>query len=83
MNYKIFFDINAKKVIKKIEKGERRKITDRIKKLEANPRLGKRLSGNLFGLWKLRVDKFRIFYKIIEENLIIVIVEIGHRKNIY
>ncbi len=81
--YFITFDKNAKRFLKKLKKGEQNKILNKIKRLKENPNLGKRLSGNLFGLWKLRIDKYRILYKIIRDKLIIVILDIGYRKNVY
>ena len=81
--YEITFDINAKKILKKLKKNEQKNILNKINKLKYNPQLGKRLLGNLHGLWKLRFDKYRILYQIIENKLIIVIINIGHRKNIY
>lgn len=81
--YQITFDNNAKSFLKKLKRGEQKIILDKIEKLKENPFLGKRLAGNLFGLWRLRIDKYRALYKIIEEKLIIVILDIGHRKNIY
>jgi len=81
--YFITFDKNAKRFLKKLKKGEQNKILNKIKRLKENPNLGKRLSGNLFGLWKLRIDRYRILYKIIRDKLIIVILDIGHRKNVY
>ena len=81
--YKITFDKNAKKFLKKLKKGDKKEIIEKIKKLRDNPYLGKRLSGNLFGLWSLRFNKFRVTYKIIENILVIVIVNIKHRKDIY
>ena len=80
--YQINFDKEAKNFLKKLKQGEQREILDKIEKLKENPYIGKRLSGNLFGLRSLRIDKYRAFYKIVEDKLII-IVDIGHRKNIY
>lgn len=81
--YEIAFDINAKRILKKLKKDEQKNILNKIRKLQNNPYLGKRLSGTLYGLWKLRLDKYRILYQIIKNKLIIVIMDIGHRKNIY
>lgn len=81
--YEINFDKNAKDFLKKLKSGEQRILIDRIEKLKDNPYLGKRLAGNLFGLWKLRIDKYRVLYRIINDKLIIIVVDIGHRKNIY
>lgn len=81
--YHISFDNNAIKFLKKIKQNDRETIINKIEILKKDPYLGKRLAGDLFGLWKLRIRKFRVLYKIIENKLIIVIVNIGHRKNIY
>jgi mRNA interferase RelE/StbE len=81
--YNITFDINAKKFLKKLKKRDQEEILNRIEGLKENPYLGKRLAGNLFGLWRLRIDKYRVLYKIIENKLVIVIIDIGHRKGIY
>ena len=81
--YSITLDKNAKRFLKKLDKKEKENLINKIKKLKDNPNLGKRLSGNLYGLWKLRFDKYRIIYQIIENKLIIIILDISHRKNIY
>jgi len=81
--YKINLDKDATKFLKKLKRGEKELIIRKIEKLRQNPFLGKRLSGNLYGYWSLRFDKFKVIYKILENQLIIIIVEIGHRKEIY
>ena len=49
-----------------------------------NPRSkGKALSGNLKGLWRYRVGDYRIICQIIDNELVILVVELGHRKEIY
>lgn len=81
--HNINFDERAKNFLKKLKRGEQDFILNRVEKLKDNPYLGKRLAGNLFGLWKLRIDKYRVLYKIIEDKLLIIVLDIGHRKNIY
>lgn len=49
-----------------------------------NPRLtGKALQGNLKGLWRYRVGNYRLIAQIKDNELIILIIALGHRKNIY
>jgi mRNA interferase RelE/StbE len=49
-----------------------------------NPRLyGKALQGNLNDKWRYRVGDYRILAKIEDDVLVIVIIEVGHRKDIY
>lgn len=44
---------------------------------------GKSLVGNLNDVWRYRVGDYRILTKIEDRFLIITVVEVGHRKNIY
>lgn len=49
-----------------------------------NPRAkGKPLTANYSGLWRYRVGDYRIVSSIEDERLIILVVEVGHRKEIY
>ncbi|KTC93532.1 type II toxin-antitoxin system RelE family toxin [Legionella drozanskii] len=44
---------------------------------------GKPLTGDLIGLWCYRVGDYRILAKIEDNNFIILVVQVGHRKNVY
>lgn len=49
-----------------------------------NPKtLAKPLSGSLRGYWRFRVGDYRIIADIQDDDLIIVAIEVGHRKDIY
>ncbi len=49
-----------------------------------NPRdLGAALSGRLAGHWRYRVGDYRIICKIEDETITILVIEIGHRREIY
>jgi mRNA interferase RelE/StbE len=49
-----------------------------------DPRLyGKALQGNLNDKWRYRVGDYRILAKIEDNIVVITIVEVGHRRNIY
>ena len=73
----------AKKFLRKLDNSEQKRIINKLKELKQNPRLGKPLIGKLSGLWSLRIGKYRALYQIVENELIIFILNIGHRKNIY
>lgn len=81
--YEIIFDKSAAKFFKKLDKNLQERIGKKIGLLKNNPMLGESLIGNLSGLRRLRVGDYRIIYKIKNEQLIILILDIGHRKNIY
>ncbi|MDR2149078.1 MAG: type II toxin-antitoxin system RelE/ParE family toxin, partial [Tannerella sp.] len=49
-----------------------------------NPRsIGKSLKGNLQGLWRYRIGDYRLICQIQDEKLIVLAVEIAHRKDVY
>ena len=49
-----------------------------------NPRLhGKWLTANKSGQWRYRVGDYRILAEIRESELVLVLVEVGHRSRIY
>jgi mRNA interferase RelE/StbE len=49
-----------------------------------NPRdLGKALSGDWAGHWRYRVGDYRIICKIDDEIVTVLVIEIGHRREIY
>ena len=81
--YKLTFHKDALRFFNKLDKFTQEKIGKKIEKLIQNPFLGKPLMGNLAGAWSLRVEKYRIIYQLKQKELIIFVLDIGHRKNIY
>jgi len=87
MHYKVVISDKSLKQLKKLDSAVQRLIINFIEKnLEGSidPRLlAKGLKGNLKSIWRYRVGNYRLLAKIEDEKLIIVFVDIGHRKNIY
>ena len=87
MSYKLKFEKNALKSLTKIDSNQRILLLAWIQKnldLCENPRsLGKALSGKLNNYWSYRVGDYRIVVEIIDNELIIIIISIGHRRDIY
>lgn len=85
--YKVVFSKNALKQLQKLDKATAALIVGWIKKnLDSceNPRIsGKALSANLSGLWRYRVGDYRIIAQIIDTEIVIFVVNIGHRRDIY
>ena len=81
--YEIIFRTPAKKFLKLLDKKFQKRILNKIEQLSRNPRIGKKLTGNLKGLWRLRQDNFRIIYRIKDQELIVYVLNIGKRENIY
>jgi mRNA interferase RelE/StbE len=84
MIYNLEIRPNARKDLEKLDKTIQYQILKKLSELELNPNLGKPLS-NYFKKYKkykkLRVSIYRVLYFVKEESIIIV--RIGHRKNIY
>lgn len=59
------------------------RLAKAILKLEENPYLGKPLSYDLSGLRSLRVGKYRIIYKINENEKKVILLAVSHRKKSY
>ncbi len=83
---KVSITKTAKKSLEKLDITIQKRILDFLSELEIldNPRIkGKSLKGNLKEYWHYRVGDYRILSKIIDNELIIMVIDIGHRKNIY
>jgi mRNA interferase RelE/StbE len=81
--YKIIFLKPAEKFFRSLSKKEQEKIAKKINFLESNPRLGKPLLGKLSGLWSLRIGEYRAIYQIKDLELVVLVLKIGNRRNIY
>lgn len=83
--HKIFFTSTADKQLKKLARSVQKLIVKKIKELhiisQTNNNI-KKLSG-IDDLYRLRIGDYRVIYKIINEELIILVLKIGHRKDIY
>ena len=84
-NYDIIVTKKAFKQLKKIDHKEQNRITEFLKSLQhINPKSqGKELKGSLSGVWRYRVGSYRILTHIEDEKLTVLVVKIGHRKDIY
>ena len=85
--YSVIFSENAKKQLKKLDKHISSLIIAWLEKNvhgTTNPRQhGKSLTANRTGQWRYRVGNYRIIADIQDKKILVLIIEIGHRKNIY
>lgn len=57
---------------------------DKRVKGRADPRVfGKPLRGGLHGLWRYRVRDYRLICELNEGQLIVILVKVGHRSDVY
>lgn len=83
-NYSIEFLRTALKELSKLPKDIQQRIAAKIDELKTNPYLpGVKALKNGDGRLRLRVGDYRVIYRIEEDKLVILIVKVGHRRNIY
>ena len=84
MRYNIEVKRSAAKVLKKIPKADQKRITKKIDSLATqlpSPKITKMKGNNPFH--KIRVGDYRVIYEIQDDILLLLIIKIGHRKDIY
>ncbi len=81
--YTVKYTREAKKRIDKLDTSIKKIIQKAIDSLVQNPHKGKPLSYELAGLYSYRTSDYRIIYKIEEGQLIIIVITVGHRREIY
>lgn len=83
--YKVEFAPRTEKQLLKIPKNIRELIFDRIEKLTTNPRPEniEPLQGSESGLFRIRQGDYRIVYSIHDQKLLVLIVRVVHRKEVY
>lgn len=83
--YAVYYLESALQDIKALESRQKKLIRRKIETVLAiNPKsLGKPLKGQFKGYWRYRTGDYRIIYRVSEREVLIIIIRIGHRKNIY
>jgi mRNA interferase RelE/StbE len=82
MIWKIEYNKEAVRNLEKIPVSDKKKIFRGIETLKENPDLGKQLVGPLKGLRSLRIGNYRVIYKKEMQIITIIVLTVGHRKNI-
>lgn len=74
---------NAEKSFFKLSKKDQQRVLSCLEGLEKDPFIGKKLHGPLAGLWSVRVYPYRVIYTIKKKEIIVPVVAIGDRKDVY
>ena len=87
MQYKVIFTERAKKQLKKLDKHIAALIIGWLEKNIQNcenPRLhGKGLVENKSEQWRYRIGDYRVICEIQDKEIIVLVLEVGHRRDIY
>ncbi|MBN2294250.1 MAG: type II toxin-antitoxin system RelE/ParE family toxin [Pirellulales bacterium] len=83
MRFEIKILRSAQRSLSRIQSQDRERIIETIRALAGEPRPHGciKLSGR--DAWRIRIGNYRVIYEIHDNNLVILIVAIGHRREVY
>ena len=84
MVYEVKFTPSADRTLNRLDLQDQRRIILRVEELAVNPRPPgvKKLAGP-GDLWRIRVGDYRVIYQINDDILLVLIVTVGHRGDVY
>ena len=82
--YKVQLTRSAADFIRGQDRKVQRQLTNKLKKLKNNPRPPdcKKIMGGE-NLYRLRSGVYRIVYQVFDEKILVIVIRIGHRKDVY
>ena len=87
MSWVCKFDRRALRELERLDPQSKQRILAYLEErisTDADPRrFGKGLKANLSGLWRYRVGNYRIICRIVDDELIVLVLAVGHRRTIY
>ena len=88
MAWTVEFDAGAAKELRKLDPAIARRIVgflrERVALLEDVRSIGEALRGDtLSEFWKYRLGDYRIVARIVDQRLVVIVVRIGHRREVY
>jgi len=82
-SWSIKWDTRALKEASRLPAEDQRRIVKAVEALPGNPLLGEAMKGRWKGLRRIRIGVYRAVYALKEEELIILVLTVGHRKELY
>lgn len=87
MAWTVEFQKSAAKQLGALNQSLQRRIVryfrERVLTAEDPRQLGKALTGEKGGLWRYRIGDYRAICKLEDERLVVLVLEVGHRREIY
>ncbi len=83
MTYRVELTALAREASVHLSPAIKRQVKEAIRFLSQNPRGGEPLRRELEGLWKFRLGRFRVIYRLEENRRTVLVIAVGPRKNIY
>ena len=83
MTYSVSIKHSAAKALEKVSLEDRLRIIAAIDLLKVNPAAGSVLKGEFSGLRRIRIGNYRVVYEVQDQKLVVLVVRIGHRREVY
>jgi mRNA interferase RelE/StbE len=84
MRYEIRFKASALRVFERLERRSRGRLAEAIWALADNPRpRGCRKLAGQEGFYRIRVGDYRVIYEIQDRALVVLVLKLGHRRDVY
>jgi len=81
--YKLVYAKEAAAAITRLPAKKQRQIKDAVERIAQDPAIGKRLTHELKGLLSYRSGDYRIIYRVCHNEILVIILTVGHRKEVY
>ncbi len=81
MSFAVLLHPRAARSLKKLHSSIRSRILESVKELERTPEKGDQMKPSQFR--RLRVGDYRVIYEIDMQSKRVIVLHIGHRKNVY
>ena len=83
MSYSVRIRGSARRELAQLPREARERIIDAIDALQEQPLSGSPLKGGLRGLRRQQVGDYRILYELLDDELVILVVSVAHRRESY
>jgi mRNA interferase RelE/StbE len=82
--YKVLFKSSADRELRKLSDAVQRRIVGEVERLAIDPRpRGVVKLAGYDSLWRIRVGDYRVVYEIHDDRLVVLVLRVAHRKDVY
>jgi len=83
-SYNVELTRTAEKQLRRIAKRDRNRLVEEIRGLADRPRPhGARKLQGYDDVYRIRVGQYRVVYEVFDDRVIVIVLKVGHRKDIY
>ena len=81
--YKVLYTSEARSFIEVCDKKIKRQLKAAVERIAVTPEIGKRLTQELSKFWSYRSGDYRIIYRVSHSEVVVIIIAIGNRRDVY